>query len=107
MGTKSRKNQFFLTLNIAIWFAVLVSLTIQQGADGRVAVMISPTSSASDLVAIIAHADGVLVSSARVPFIAIAQSSAPDFRQKLFASGAWLVFNPLLAHGCEPVSKGT
>lgn len=90
-----------ILFNVITWIFGLFVLLLQSGSDGRVAVLISPTASSSEMMNVIGSADGVFVAGTTFPFIAIAHSAVPGFRSRLIQSGAWLVFNPMLAAGCK------
>lgn len=89
--------------NVMCWLFALAMLATRPSDDGRVAVMVWPGSSQSDVLTTIARANGVLVAGTSLPFIALAQSGDPDFASRLWREGAVLVFNPMLAGGCRPV----
>jgi hypothetical protein len=73
---------------------------LRAGPEGRFAVMAIPGSGPMHVYAIVAAAGGQVVSDGGLSTVAIAQSDAPDFRSRLYAAGALLVFNPLLAEPC-------
>lgn len=86
--------------NGVLFAGVLGAIALQAGPGGRFAVMAMPGSAPTQVYAIVAMAGGQFISNGGVPNVAIARSDAPDFRSRLYAAGALLVFNPLLAEPC-------
>ena len=64
------------------------------------AVLLSPRIGLSEAVNIIGRAGGQLVTDGEFPNLVIAFSTRPDFTAALYKGRAWLVLNPLAAHGC-------
>lgn len=87
-------------LNGLAALAALALLAVSPAGDGRVAVLTFGDTSAFDVVV---GAGGAVLALAPSAHLAVGQSAAPDFRARLRAAGAALVFNPLLAGGCEPL----
>ena len=77
----------------------LVELQPRTGADA--AVLVSPWSPAPAAAAIIAGADGDIVSATRWPFIIIAHPRSSQFATAAYARGAWFVFDAGVLAGCR------
>lgn len=89
-------------LNACAFVVALLLLALSPGGDGRYAVLAAGRPGAMEVAA--AAGGSVLAASGRV---AVVHSDAPDFRARLMAAGATLVFNPLLAAGCREADAGT
>ena len=83
----------------------VLSLTVPIVAaiphSGRVLVVVPPGSRPGVVLAIIAAADGRLVSGTRLDWMAVAQGAGDDFASRLRAVGAILVLDASAAIGCE------
>ncbi|MGI6245323.1 MAG: hypothetical protein ACOYJQ_06110 [Pseudochelatococcus sp.] len=66
----------------------------------QVAVVVWPWAGPARAVEVVAAAGGTLVAGARWPFILIARSPDSAFIDRLYASGAAVVFNPGILAGC-------
>jgi hypothetical protein len=86
--------------NGVLFAGVLGAVALQAGPEGRFAVMAIPGSAPTRVYAIVAAAGGQIISGGGASTVAIARSDAPDFRSRLYAAGALLVFNPLLTGPC-------
>jgi hypothetical protein len=81
-------------------FAVLAAAALVPGRLDEVAVVVPPFSDAARILEVIAAADGSVVRLGRLPWIAVANSSHPEFAARLRAAGALFVLNPQLLGGC-------
>ena len=89
---------------VGIGFLILslgVCLAPRNGHD--VAVLVAPLSDSHSqrTAAIVSKADGRFVDAAWSGRIVIARSDSPDFVSRLYAGGAFLVFNPNILAGCQ------
>ena len=88
-----------LLLLLTLSAAGIASVVPAKGAH-EVAVLLSPRTGLSDAANIIGRAGGQLVADGEFPNLIIAFSKGPDFAAALYRAGAWLVLDPLAAHGC-------
>jgi hypothetical protein len=88
-----------LLLLLTLSAAGIASVVPAKGAH-EVAVLLSPRTGLSDAANIIGRAGGQLVADGEFPNLVIAFSKGPDFAAALYRAGAWLVLDPLAAHGC-------
>lgn len=68
-----------------------------------VAVIGAPGSRLPDVMRLVAEADGVILRGGGVGNLVVARSERSGFVGRLYAAGAWLVLNPIVAGGCEPL----
>jgi hypothetical protein len=80
--------------------ALLVAMLSPSGKDGQYAVIAPPWYRLGQTIALIQKADGGIVDMAGPANMVIAHSKSPDFVHALYASGAWLVIDPMRLRGC-------
>jgi hypothetical protein len=88
-----------LLLLLTLSAAAIASVAPAKGAH-EVAVLLSPRTGLSEAANIIGRAGGELVADGEFPNLVIAFSTRSDFAAALYRAGAWLVLDPLAAHGC-------
>ena len=90
-----------MAANAVLFAVVLIVLASVASRDGRYAVMAWPGSPSNTTFDLVARAGGKIIATGGSDSVVITQSDDPDFRARLFAEGAFLVFNPLLAGPCR------
>jgi hypothetical protein len=85
---------------VACCFAIVL-IALSPSSDGRYAVMAWPGSVPGAAIEIVTRAGGNLVALGGVDLIVVAQSDDQEFRMRLAAAGAFVIFNPILAIGCK------
>jgi hypothetical protein len=74
--------------------------TLPTRNEQELAVLFPPRIDIETAASLVASAGGELVDSTRFPNIVIATSDMPGFTHALYKVGAWLVMDPIVAHGC-------
>ncbi|WP_407529567.1 hypothetical protein [Methylobacterium oryzisoli] len=88
------------TMGIGLAFAVPLGLAAMPG--GPVVAVLGPRGDAGRTARIVAQAGGAILRAGAAGNLLVARSDAPGFTLRLYAAGAWLVLDPILAGGCEP-----
>ena len=83
---------FVIAMLGLMWFA--------PRAHQNVAVLVSPFAAPSVATEVAAQAQAEVIDRSRWPNLLIVRQHAPDTVRRLYASGAWLVFNPNAVAGC-------
>jgi hypothetical protein len=102
--------QHFVPAVLFLIVSVLAVMTMAAWpAPGlrQVAVMLRPGSDALQAEALAARVSGELVAVGGLPNVYIIAAERPDLVAALYHSGAWLVMNPLGAHGCNSAATNT
>lgn len=100
--THSRGMRYILVFNILLCIGI-ISVPILMPKNDRVAVFTSPWGGASNVMNVIADANGALVNGGKAEWIAVASSASEnstDFVDKLYQAGAWLVIDGAIAAAC-------
>ncbi len=84
---------------IGLFGLVLVSLSI--GESDQLVVVTAPWTQRSELLQMVWQSQGGVAAFGGVPWIGIAMSDAPDFKQRLYRQGAWLVVRSPRFLGCS------
>jgi hypothetical protein len=82
---------------------VLLAAYFLPRPDTDVAVLVSPFSGHAVAANTVARADGLIVDTARWPFIVLARPATADgaaFPARLYKAGALIVFSPGIMAGC-------
>lgn len=97
-----------LALLIVSVLAILLLVAQPPRGQKQVAILLPPWDGAMQAAAIVGRAGGRLVDAGGLPDVFIVASNRPDFIAALYRAGAWLVINPLAAHGClsTPQNQG-
>jgi hypothetical protein len=95
----SRRHRLVLALNVAAALLVLVAIATVPRGD-RVLVLVDPWSEPHRVVSVIRDAGGTLVSSGRLPWLAIADGASPDFVSRLMSAGAVFVLDGGFGAAC-------
>ncbi|HTH99560.1 MAG TPA: hypothetical protein VL752_01335 [Acidisoma sp.] len=93
----------FVPAGLLLLASVLaITFLVAQPAKGQkqLAVLLPPWDGPLQAASLVARAGGVLVDSGGIPSVFIVASNRPDFTAALYHAGAWLVMNPITAHGC-------
>ncbi len=86
----------------------LLALTARPAQGLReAAVLLPPWDGLLKAEAVAAQVDGRLVDAGGLPNVYIIEAQRADLVSALYHAGAWLVINPLGAHGCLPASPTT
>jgi hypothetical protein len=72
-----------------------------------VAVLGPPAAGTPGAARIVAGAGGAILRVGRWPNLLVAISSEAGFARRLYAAGAWLVVDPAILTGCDPLSPPT
>jgi hypothetical protein len=80
--------------------ALVVATLAPSGKDGQYAIVAPPWYRLGETVALIQDADGRIVDMRGPANLIIAHSDDPNFVQRLYGAGAWLVVDPLRLRGC-------
>lgn len=92
------------TLSILAYFCFVVAMLglmwFAPRAHQNVAVLASPFADPSEATALAARTHAEVVDRSRWPNLLIVSPTEPDTVARLYASGAWLVFNPNAIVGC-------
>jgi hypothetical protein len=97
-----------LPAGVLLVISVLAILTlVAQPEPGQreVAILLPPWDGAIQAASLVGQAGGELVDAGGMPDIFIVTSDKPDFVAALYRAGAWLVINPIAAHGCLSAPK--
>lgn len=94
------RDRVFLIVFLATTLTGLLLVAIQPRPGNAVAVIMPPWETASRTLQAIATADGRYMRQGLGGWVAIASSDRPDFAARLYAAGAWLVADPLVAGAC-------
>jgi hypothetical protein len=88
---------FFLLVSV-----IVMALMVAQPERGQkqVAIVLPPWDGALQAAALVQKAGGQLVDAGGLPNVYIATADRPGFVSALYHAGAWLVINPIAAHGC-------
>ncbi|AXS39175.1 hypothetical protein D1F64_02790 [Breoghania sp. L-A4] len=78
----------------------LTAVALVPPARGAVAVFVPPWASESGPMSIIAAANGRFMRTGSANWVFLATSEEPGFADRLYAAGAWIVANPIVAGGC-------
>ncbi|TGD94284.1 hypothetical protein [Methylobacterium nonmethylotrophicum] len=78
-------------------------LVVALPRSETVAVLGRPGGGARDAVAIVAAAGGTLLRAGGAGLV-VARSDEAGFVRRLYGAGAWLVLDPAVAGGCDPVA---
>ena len=81
-------------------FILLMLVALQPPSSGQVAIFAAPWSSERELYDMVAAAGGRAVRAGALPFVIVATDPEPGFSDRLYASGAWLVTDPVALGGC-------
>lgn len=82
---------------------VLIPLLLMASPRGEaVAVIGPPGSRLEDLARLVAEADGEILRAGPLDILIVARAEHPGFVRRLYAAGAWLVLDPVVAGGCAP-----
>jgi hypothetical protein len=81
---------------------VAMALLIAQPKRGQreVAIVLPPWESTLQAAALVQKAGGWLVDVGGLPNVYITAADRPGFVSALYRAGAWLVIDPISAHGC-------
>lgn len=82
---------------------LILAIGLWPRAGRAMAVVVSPFGEPAKAAEVVARAGGVLVAASSFDNLVIARSNEPDFVTKLYADGAWLVFDA--PAGCLPGAK--
>jgi hypothetical protein len=74
--------------------------TLPGRGQHQLAVLFPPRVGTVRAATLVAVAGGELVDSSRFANLVIATSLTPGFARALYKAGAWLVMDPIVAHGC-------
>lgn len=96
---QSRIQRRILAANL-VAAAVIVAAIAVVPTGSRVVVVAPPWSEPDRVVSIIADAGGTLVNGGRSQWLAVADSTSPEFVNRLFAAGALLILDGRLAAAC-------
>ncbi|WP_146177334.1 hypothetical protein [Breoghania corrubedonensis] len=96
---KMRDWFFFLVFCTAVAVGIVMIGLVPRSGD-QVAVMVAPWQSPSAAMEVIAAADGRFVRSGFADWIVVASSPRPDFVNRLYTAGAWIVADPAAAGAC-------
>ncbi|MCB8881894.1 hypothetical protein ACELLULO517_16745 [Acidisoma cellulosilytica] len=80
--------------------AILLLVAQPRPGQKEVAIVLPPWDGALQAAALVGRAGGALVDAGGLRNIFIVTSDRPDFVAALYRAGAWLVINPIAAHGC-------
>lgn len=80
--------------------AILMLVARPVSGQRQVAIVLPPWDGTLQAAAIVGRAGGRLVDAGGLPDIFIVTSDRADFINALYRAGAWLVINPIAAHGC-------
>lgn len=78
----------------------LAAIAVAPAERGAVAIFVPPWVSGPDPIEIIAAADGRYMRRGIADWVVIATSDEPGFVDRLYAAGAWVVANPIVAGAC-------
>lgn len=93
----------FLPAGLLLLASVIaIALLICQPVPGQrqLAVLLPPWDGPMAAAELVARAGGELVDGGGLPSVFIVTSDQPGFATALYRAGAWLVMNPITAHGC-------
>lgn len=93
-----------LVANLGACLLAVGMVAVGPGPGGTLAVL---AADGTDAAVLVARAGARIVSTSPNGRFAVASSERPDLRARLSASGAVLVFNPLLALGCRSPGAGS
>lgn len=79
---------------------LLGAVLMPTGRGGRYAVVAPLGFTLAQKVSLVQHAQGVIAEMRADQHIVIAHSDDPEFVDKLYDAGAWLVIDPLRVSGC-------
>lgn len=88
---------------LAALLAALVcvpTLALALPRSPAVAVVGAPGRGSAEMAALVARAGGLILRPGGLPNVIVAVSPEPGFASRLYAEGAWLVLDPLVADGC-------
>ncbi len=89
-----------IAAQILLCLIVLGGVVLSPGKAGPYGVVLAPWSGTTSVYELIARADGRILATGAMPGIAIAESESPDFAERLYQLGAFVVFNPGLTRQC-------
>lgn len=96
---RSRHYRHVLAANIFAAIIVVVAIAVVP-TGSRVVVVAPPWSTPDRVISIISEAGGTIVNGGRSPWLAVADSTSPDFVNRLLAAGALLILDGKVAAGC-------
>lgn len=83
-----------------IALAMVLSISLHPKQSSSVAVVVSPWANVTEIVEIIAKADGAIVRQGQWHWVLVAQSDASDFVSRLYSAGALAVLDPVALGAC-------
>lgn len=86
----------------ALLAAAYVAMVLLPVRTDPVAVVVSPWAPPIEALQVVAAANGRILSAGPRNWIVLARSDGPDFVDRLYASGAWLVIAAEGLRGCGP-----
>ncbi len=99
-GNLRRSDSIFFALFVMAVGIGLTAVAMIPPARGAVAIFVPPWASEAAPMTIIAKANGRFVRTGSADWVFLATSDEPGFAGRLYAAGAWIVANPIIAGGC-------
>lgn len=94
-------NGTVIALNAALVAGGMIVAAATPKASSHVAVLVAPGSEPAEAVAVVARAGGEIVAPTGRDWAVVARSDDADFVTRLYAAGALVVVDALLAAGCR------